>query len=122
MWPEWMFREVDDTVAGIALTTIAIITATWGIAAIAAAFRHTPRANYRCGRIRGFLPCGFEFFLGVFLLLSDAGIYAILGIAVLRSTNGMDLWAFAYTLVCVSAAMLSFGYWARERLPNRMVR
>jgi hypothetical protein len=65
------------------------------------------------------LPRCFAFWLGLFLMVSDGGVYGILATDLFRSPQGIDLWGFVYILVCTVLAIVAFFAWARERLPRR---
>lgn len=114
MIDRWLAAPAPDAAAGLGLLLIAVITAIWGATLLLAAYREPARRG-----VRRWLPVGFEFWLGLFLLLSDAGIYAILGVGVLRSTEPVPRWGVVYSLACAGCAVAAFGWWARERLPAR---
>lgn len=118
-FPRWFFLEVPDTLAGISLTTIALVTLIWGTVAIVAAYDHHGRSDLPRWHWRRWIPLSFEFFLGTFLVISDAGIYTILGVSILRESDGLDVWAFVYVLICAALALAAFGCWARERMPDK---
>lgn len=115
-FPDIFFLQVDDTITGICLTVIAIVAAIWGTAAISTAWENCERENWRrWWHPRRWWPVCFSFRLGIFLVLSDAGIYGILGLQILRSREGIDSWAFLYIVLCVVAALWAFKGWAEER-------
>lgn len=111
-------REVSDAEAGVALLLIAVVVATWGALSIAAAYREAGRPDLpRWHPRRWVAPC-FSWWLGWFLIVSDAGIYAVLGLRLLWSPAGLTLGWVAYVLLCGAIAAVAFASWARERIAN----
>ena len=105
---------VDDTLVGMGLLGIAGVTTVWGIVLLFDAFAADRRRLRPLSPARLVVPT-FGYWLGMFLLFSDAGIYAILGFSVLSKPSGMELWAFVYAVVCTILAAVAFVAWARER-------
>lgn len=114
---ERLSQEVPDSVAGAALVMIAIIVLVWGAAMVVSAFDHhgdrcRPRWHWR-----RWFPCCFRLLFGLFLIVSDAGVYGILGFSVLTSPDGIALWGLLYMIACGVLAAAAFASWAREGLP-----
>ncbi|MDQ3126547.1 MAG: hypothetical protein M3Q74_13210 [Pseudomonadota bacterium] len=111
--------EVPDTVGGVSLLVVAAVVATWGILAIVEAYRTCGRRDApRWHPRRWVAPC-FGYFLGWFLIVSDASLYAIIGIRVLASPEGLSLVWVCYLAACGVSATVAFVYWARGHLPKR---
>ena len=112
---DWLFARVPDALAGVALLVISVITFLWGFVLIVAAYAAAGRPDLPRWHPRRWVAPGFDWWLGWFLVLSDAGIYAILGFGVLRTDEDIEVWAFAYVLACATTALLAFKHWARDR-------
>ncbi len=102
-------RRVDATTTGLFLSFLAIVTFVWGTTLIAATCRREPwRAWFS----------SFDFLLGAFLLVSDTGLYGLLGVRVLLNTAGEDgvpVWAATYFTVSAAIAMAAFVAWSRSQ-------
>lgn len=108
---DFLSVPAPDTLSGVALIVAGLVTAIWGIVSLASGWR-----KWRMGVIpRPFIPPSYAFWLGVFLLFSDAGIYLILGISVIRDEGGISLWGAVYTAICGLLAFIAFMAWSRER-------
>jgi len=107
--------ETPDTLVGLGLLLIAAVTLVWGLASVASAYAERGRPDLpRWHPRRWVAPC-FAWWLGLFLVIADAGIYAILGWGTLRSAEGVELWGLLYVLACTGIAVAAFVSWARER-------
>ncbi len=112
----------DGTAAGVAIAAIAIVVCIWGALAVADAYREHGRPDLpRRHPRRWVAPC-YGFFLGWFLLLADGVIYAAIAFDVLSRPERLELGWAVYLVGCGVLAMMAFGYWARERLPQRSER
>ncbi len=103
-------RRVDATTTGLFLSFLAIVTFVWGTTLIAAACRREP---WRCWF------SSFDFLLGAFLLVSDAGLYGLLGARVLLNTDGQDgvpVWGALFIAVCFLLGLAAFVAWARTNV------
>lgn len=115
-------REVSDVEAGVALLLIAAVVATWGTLSIIAAYAEAGRPDLpRRHPRRWVAPC-FAWWLGWFLIVSDAGLYMVIGLRLLWSPAGLTLGWVAYLLLCGSIATAAFISWARERVANGRAR
>ncbi len=110
-----LFVQVEDTIVGVGLLISAMIALVWGLALIAAAFDARNHLDDGCRLPRLRVIRRFGFWLGLFLVVSDAGIYTILGVQVLRSPEPTELWTFVYILATSLIGVVAFVLWARER-------
>ena len=117
--PEWLFYQLDDTLVWIGAMTICLIALVWGIASVQAAYDHCSDREKPRWHHRRWLPQCFEFWLGVFLILFVSVFSLIIGVEVLRSPEEIDLWAFAWMIVCSGVAIMAFRCWARDRVPGK---
>lgn len=115
---QFLYREVPDTISGFLMIVVSAILIIWGVALLVSSMgsdqegRGRPRWHPR----RWYSP-GFPFALGIFML-TDASIYGLLGITTLQSPEGTPVWAMIYVTCVAFSAILAFGWWAKDRLPE----
>ena len=111
--------DVPATVTALSLILVAAIVTIWGVLSIVAAYPEHGRPDLpRWHPRRWVAPC-FGFFLGWFLIVSDAVVYGATGFRLLRSTDGIELGWAVYLVLCGALAMVAFWYWSREQLAGR---
>jgi len=103
---ELLSQDVPDTIAGAGLLVAGVATLVWGVVSLLLGWstRQAP------------IPRNFPFWLGMFLLVADTGIYLILGYGVIHDPSGTPLWGVLYAIACGIVAIAAFFAWARERM------
>lgn len=100
-----MMHPVPGAVTGVQLLAISIVTFTWGLLAVVDGVH-----AYR----RGLSPLlTFSTSLGIFLIVSDGGLYFILSYDVLNDGATVPLWGAIYIWACFGWALVAFRQWAR---------
>lgn len=100
--------SVPNTVTGLQLLVISCVTATWGVLSIVDGWWLSRHAGLRLWR----LPWS----LGWFLVVSDGGLYLILGFGTLREPDPIPLWASLYFWVCFAWALAAYKHWASGKI------
>ncbi len=110
----WCFVEVPETETVAAMGTVAMVLVLFGVTLIAAAYRDSRRITYPRWHPRRFLPPGFGFWLGIFMLY-DALIEGVLITWVVRSPGGVEAWVVLLFVGFAFVAIASAVSWGRER-------
>ncbi len=124
---EWLTRDVPDLFGGIGLLLAGATCMVWGFVSLLNGW--TAREGNDVERRDGFwaaaryplqcivaqIPRAFNFWLGIFLLISDAGIYFILGFSVIRDEDGGPLWGVIYSVLIGVISCIAFWAWSHER-------
>lgn len=107
---DWLSHEAPDELAGVFLLAAGVVTLVWGGTLIVSGWRH-----WRAARPRPVLPDGFDFWLGAFLIGSDAALYGILGLSLIRDPSHTEVWGVLASIFWGLLAIRAFVAWARER-------
>jgi len=106
-WPRWFFLKVPDAAIGLGLAVTSFIVTLWAITTIAAALeRHRQNPQARLG---------FDLFLGVYLIIGDVFLYAVLGWITITDDAETDLWLAVWFAAIFLSAAAAFWAWAREK-------
>lgn len=114
---DWFTHPLPDFWGGIALVSLGLIFLVWATAAVSAGYTTAGRPELpRLHPRRWVAPC-FSWWLGL-TLYGVAIIFAYLGLAVLTDDNDAPLWGLMLCISTMLCGMMSFRYWAIERLPG----
>ena len=115
---DWLSRPLPDFWAGIGLVAVGVIWFVLGTACIPAGYRECGRpALPRWNPRRWIAPC-FSWWLG-WSLLGSCIIIGYVGVAVLTDDRDAPLWGLVLCIGTALSGLMTFKFWAAERLPER---
>jgi hypothetical protein len=112
-WPDWLFYDVPNGVAGWAAMVTFIVVMTFGLTAIAAAIADRDRPG-----VRPFWQT-FRFWLGILLSWCFAFLFGILALRMLQVPALVDVWLVALFGSWGIVSLIAFIVWAREETESR---
>jgi hypothetical protein len=140
-FPPWLFQEAPVTSWYLlpALTSIiAVILLVWGATLVVLSYRTVIRlgpcrsrwwlhdrvidicTGYRVrfrDPLQRIIPANFEFWLGSWLI-ADAMLYGLLAATTFRAHQGIEVWILLFFILVSIPAVVAFGYWVRDRMPQ----
>jgi len=118
--PDWFFLKLDGTILGIGFLITSLIKFIWGLASIGSGYDHCGDRSKPRYHWQRWLPTCFEFWLGVSLIGFDAALCLVIGVTLVRTPSIADLWTFLWLIPGTISFLVTFHYWARDRIPRRV--
>lgn len=116
-----MIKFNDDGV-GLGLLLVAMVFLVFGSTLILSSYRasYARRVRYPRWHHKRIIPHGFDFWLGISLIMCVTVVDGIIGLALLRNAGEIALGWLVYFVVAAFATIVAAKHWARDKLPEDM--